>query len=163
MIKHQGGCHCGKVRFTTEYDPLLVGQCNCTRCRRLYGTMSVGAMFGENELEVSGETYEYTFNGGSGMPVHLHSCSTCGTRIYAEPEAFGGMMYVLLGSFDNSLEFVRYRLMFCSLVLLITDIFICTCFVASDEKAGDDGSSRRSRFLGTACLGQAPVEYSLWG
>lgn len=105
MIKHQGGCHCGKVRFTTEYDPLLVGQCNCTRCRRLYGTMSVGAMFGENELEVSGETYEYTFNGGSGMPVHLHSCSTCGTRIYAEPEAFGGMMYVLLGSFDNSLEF----------------------------------------------------------
>jgi len=105
MIKHQGGCHCGKVRFTTEYDPLLVGQCNCTRCRRLYGTMSVGAMFGENELEVSGETYEYTFNGGSGMPVHLHSCSTCGTRIYAEPEAFGGMVYVLLGSFDNSLEF----------------------------------------------------------
>ena len=105
MIKHQGGCHCGQIQFTTEYDPLLVGQCNCTRCRRLYGTMSVGAMFGENELEVSGETYEYTFNGGSGMPVHLHSCSTCGTRIYAEPEAFGGMVYVLLGSFDNSLEF----------------------------------------------------------
>jgi hypothetical protein len=105
MIKHQGGCHCGKVRFTTEYDPLLVGQCNCTRCRRLYGTMSVGAMFGENELEINGETYEYTFNGGSGMPVHLHSCSTCGTRIYAEPESFGGMIYVLLGSFDNSLEF----------------------------------------------------------
>jgi hypothetical protein len=105
MIKHQGGCHCGKVRFTTEYDPLLVGQCNCTRCRRLFGTMAVGAMFGENELEISGETYEYTFNGGSGMPVHLHSCSTCGTRIYSKPEAFGGMISVLLGAFDNSLEF----------------------------------------------------------
>ena len=28
MIKHQGGCHCGQVRFQTEFDPLLVYQCN---------------------------------------------------------------------------------------------------------------------------------------
>ena len=30
MIKHQGGCHCGKVRFTTEYDPMLVSHATVT-------------------------------------------------------------------------------------------------------------------------------------
>ena len=24
MIKHQGGCHCGKVRFQAEADPWMV-------------------------------------------------------------------------------------------------------------------------------------------
>jgi len=41
MIKHQGGCHCGKVRFQTEADPWMVFQCNCMRCRRLLGTVGV--------------------------------------------------------------------------------------------------------------------------
>ena len=51
MIKHQGGCHCGKVRFTTEYDPLMVTQCNCTRCRRLMGALNVIVVFGKEEIE----------------------------------------------------------------------------------------------------------------
>ena len=105
MIRNQGGCHCGKVRFTTEYDPLLVGQCHCARCRRLFGTVAVSAMFGKDEVEITGETVEYTFNGGSGMPVHLHSCPTCSTRVYGEPEAFNGVIGIVLGAFDNSLEF----------------------------------------------------------
>ena len=70
MIKHQGGCHCGNIRFTTEYDPLFRGMCNCSRCRRLFGVLSAGAVFGKEELVVTGQCKEYTCPGGSSMPVH---------------------------------------------------------------------------------------------
>ena len=105
MIKHQGGCHCGKVRFTTEYDPLMVTQCNCTRCRRLMGALNVIVVFGKEEIEFKGETTRYTYKGGSGMPAHLHSCPTCCTHIYVDAEAFDGMRSMILGAFDNPLEF----------------------------------------------------------
>ena len=55
MIKHKGGCHCGEITFSTEYDPMLKGLCNCTRCRKIFGTVNAGVMFGEPEVEVSGE------------------------------------------------------------------------------------------------------------
>ena len=105
MVKHQGGCHCGQIRFTTEYDPIIVAQCNCMRCRKLMGTVNVGAMYGTQEIEVTGTTKEYIFNGGSGMPVHLHFCPECGTRLYGEPEAFEGFILVALGAYDDSLQF----------------------------------------------------------
>ena len=56
MVKHTGGCHCGKFRFTTDYDTLLVIQCNCNRCRRLMGTLNVFAVFGKEEIEFVGKT-----------------------------------------------------------------------------------------------------------
>ena len=103
MIKHQGGCHCGKVRFTTDYDPLLVIQCNCNRCRRLMGTLNVFAVFGKEEIEFAGKTTKYTYKGGSGMDAHVYSCPVCCTRVYGEAEAFDGMRSVVLGAFDDSL------------------------------------------------------------
>ena len=60
MIKHKGGCHCGEITFSTEYDPMLKGLCNCTRCRKIFGTVNAGVMFGEPEVEVSGELKKYT-------------------------------------------------------------------------------------------------------
>ena len=103
MIKHQGGCHCGKVRFTTDYDPLLVIQCNCNRCQRLMGTLNVFAVFGKEEIEFAGKTTKYTYKGGSGMDAHVYSCPVCCTRVYGEAEAFDGMISVVLGAFDDSL------------------------------------------------------------
>ncbi len=105
MIKHQGGCHCGQIRFTTEYDPIMVAQCNCSRCRRLFGAVGVSTIFGSNEVEITGTPKKYTFNGGSSMPVHLYFCSECGTRLYAVPEVMEGFMGVILGAFDDSVQF----------------------------------------------------------
>ena len=105
MIKHQGGCHCGNIRFTTEYDPLFRGMCNCSRCRRLFGVLSAGAVFGKEELVVTGQCKEYTCPGGSGMPVHQFFCSECGTRVYSEAESFEGFKLVVLGVFDDPHQF----------------------------------------------------------
>ena len=105
MIKHQGGCHCGQVRFSTEYDPLLVFQCNCMRCRRMTGMATVAVVYGDQEAEISGTTKEYTTPGGSGMPVHYHFCPDCGSRVYFAAEVLDGFIGFSLGTFDDSLAF----------------------------------------------------------
>ena len=56
MSKHTGGCHCGKVKVKSDLEPMLVGKCNCRRCRKLTGSVAVSAMFGEDEIETQGET-----------------------------------------------------------------------------------------------------------
>ena len=71
MIKHQGGCHCGQVKFRTDYDPLLVTQCHCQRCRSLSGTMTFYTIFGDDEVLFEGKMGQYDFLGGSGMPMRL--------------------------------------------------------------------------------------------
>ena len=63
MSKHTGGCHCGKVSVKSDLEPMLVGKCNCGRCRKLTGSVAVGAMFGEEEIEIQGETSVYQYTG----------------------------------------------------------------------------------------------------
>ena len=80
---------------------MMIFQCNCTRCRRMSGTVSVGAMYANSEVKITGTPKKYTCNGGSGMLVHNHFCPECGARVYTMPEAMG----ITLGAFDDSLQF----------------------------------------------------------
>ena len=105
MIKHQGGCHCGNIRFTTEYDPLLVAQCNCSRCRRIFGVLSCSPLFGETELIVTGSPKVYKCKGGSGMDVWINFCPDCGCRVFSKFEAFEGFMGIPIGAFDDPHQF----------------------------------------------------------
>ena len=104
MSKHTGGCHCGNVSVKSDLEPMLVGKCNCGRCRKLTGVVAVSAMFGEDEIEVQGETSVYQYTGGSGMAVESHFCATCACRIFAKAESFPGMMMIPIGVLDKSLE-----------------------------------------------------------
>ena len=70
MIKHKGGCHCGEITFSTSYDPMLKSLCNCSRCRKIFGTVNAHVIYSESEVEVSGEAKKYTCMGGSGMQPH---------------------------------------------------------------------------------------------
>ena len=46
MTEHNGGCHCGKVKFTAK-DPIISVACNCQRCRKLSGSLHLGVIFSE--------------------------------------------------------------------------------------------------------------------
>lgn len=77
---YQGQCHCGAVRFTARTDFSSLGDCNCSRCRRLGWIMqSVPASdftlhAGEDQLTL------YHFN-TRGID-HLF-CKTCGIESFA--------------------------------------------------------------------------------
>ncbi len=77
---YHGQCHCGAVRFTAHTDLSGLGDCNCSRCRRLGWVMqSVPAAdftlhSGEEQLRL------YQFN--TETIDHLF-CQTCGIEPFA--------------------------------------------------------------------------------
>ena len=64
-MKHTGGCLCGQYKFETELDPMLIIQCNCSKCRKLSGSYQIGCLYSEDEIQESGETEVYEFAGGT--------------------------------------------------------------------------------------------------
>jgi len=85
MIKHTGGCHCGRVRFEV-FAPAecAVTDCNCSMCAKSgYLHLIVGgAQF--NLLQGREFLTEYTFN--TGAAKHLF-CSVCGIKSFYVPRS----------------------------------------------------------------------------
>lgn len=106
MIKHQGGCHCGNIKFSTEYDPMLVMACHCKTCDKMLGVgTGVTAIYGEEEVSFEGELKRYSLRGSSGNQLHYEFCGNCGNNIVTKPDLIAGMMYIHVGSFDNPQAF----------------------------------------------------------
>jgi hypothetical protein len=85
MIKCEGGCHCGQVRFEIELpEAVTVDRCNCSICEKSgYLHLIVPAeqfrlLSGEDEL------VEYRFN--SGIARHLF-CGKCGIKSFYVPRS----------------------------------------------------------------------------
>ena len=78
MIIHQGGCHCGRVRFEVRASATInVSECNCSICSK---SGHLGMIVPQDRFSLkSGEDSltEYTFD--SGVAKHLF-CKHCGTR-----------------------------------------------------------------------------------
>ena len=78
---HNGGCHCGAVRYHVEIDPMAEAiACNCSICGRtgaylqFVTTDKFTVEKGEDNLQ------DYQFNK---KVIHHLFCKTCGVRPYA--------------------------------------------------------------------------------
>ena len=93
MQTYQGQCHCGAVRFTARTDLASMGDCNCSRCRRLGWVMqSVPA----SELTLlSGEDHLTLYHFNSERINHLF-CRTCGIEPFARGSDGKGNELVML-------------------------------------------------------------------
>lgn len=84
-ITHQGGCHCGRVRFEVDAPAeLYIDECNCSMCTRAaYLHLIVTAdrfriVRGQDDLTC------YTFN--TGTAKHLF-CRVCGIKPFYVPRS----------------------------------------------------------------------------
>lgn len=82
---HEGGCHCGAVRFSVEVPPTPeVEDCNCSICRMsgflhlIVPKRAFTLLRGEDALTT------YTFN--TGVAKHLF-CRTCGIKPFYIPRS----------------------------------------------------------------------------
>ncbi len=99
MVKCQGGCHCGAVRFEIETDDeVAVQACNCSICEKLgYLHLIVPAskfklLSGEDALTT------YTFN----TRVAKHTfCNVCGIKSFYVPRSNPDGFSVNLRCLDN--------------------------------------------------------------
>src|SRR5436190_6998474 len=87
-----GGCLCGAVRFTVRGEPVHVGRCHCTDCRKESG--SAFTVYGQWPLEAFEMTGELTTYEGRGF------CGRCGGRLLNPPEPGDELVEIRLGSLD---------------------------------------------------------------
>lgn len=85
MIKHTGGCHCGRVRFEVEApETLTVSDCNCSICSKS-GYLHLIVPKSRFKL-LSGSEALTTYQFNTGTAKHLF-CSTCGIKSFYVPRS----------------------------------------------------------------------------
>lgn len=91
MVTRLGGCRCGKVRYEVRGEPIKVGLCHCTDCRKETG--SAFLYYGDWKTDRFSVTGNFkTYDGRS-------FCPECGTRLF-HLDSEGAE--ICLGSLDDA-------------------------------------------------------------
>ncbi|CAN5167957.1 GFA family protein [soil metagenome] len=98
----QGGCLCGRIRYRITAAPLATMVCHCDHCRKQSGSaFSVNLVVADDAFEVVGQESVFEDVGESGLPVHRHFCSGCGSPIRSLLDAMPGVSAVKAGTLDD--------------------------------------------------------------
>lgn len=94
---HNGGCRCGAVRFEASAEPLTVGYCHCSDCRRATGApVSAFVGFDAAVVTINGPTLRSYENGA----VTRNFCELCGSPIAYVDQRLPGRIWFMLGAMD---------------------------------------------------------------
>ncbi|MBB4001249.1 GFA family protein [Aurantimonas endophytica] len=94
MTVRTGGCNCGAVRLEIRGEPIRVGLCHCTVCRKETGGPYLAfVVFPEAAVTAHGETRSWADDF-----VRRHFCPTCGSRLFSVEG--NGEVEVRLGCLD---------------------------------------------------------------
>jgi hypothetical protein len=85
MVKHTGGCHCGRVRFEVVAPAHLeVSDCDCSICRKS-GYLHLTVPQSRFKL-LSGSEFLTTYQFNTRTAKHLF-CSVCGIKSFYVPRS----------------------------------------------------------------------------
>ena len=85
LVKHSGGCHCGRVRFEVMAPARFeVGDCNCSMCSRT-GFQHLPVPAAQFKL-LSGEDALTNYQFNTRVAKHLF-CRFCGVKSYYVPRS----------------------------------------------------------------------------
>jgi len=102
-MKIEGGCLCGKVRYSAEADPAFVGVCHCKNCQKFSGTAFASVVaLPKPALKFQGELKTFTDRGDSGKAMLRRFCPECGSSVVDEAEAMPNIVMILTGTLDDA-------------------------------------------------------------
>lgn len=97
----QGGCLCGKVRYTGK-DAVMSVLCNCTHCQKISGSaFSTNVLVADANFTLNGATKAYRDKGDSGKSLERHFCPECGSSLFTRAEALPNLTIVKAGTLDD--------------------------------------------------------------
>ncbi len=105
MQKIVGGCLCGSVRYSSNSEPGMVVVCHCVKCQKKTGSaFSIGFSLPSPAINFTGDTLDtYPDNSGSsGCTLNRSFCSRCGSPVAGQGEAYPGLVFINVGTLDNS-------------------------------------------------------------
>ncbi len=101
-MKLQGGCLCGKVRYSAEAEPAFVGVCHCRNCQKSSGTaFGTVVAVAKPALSVEGAVKTFDDRADSGRILHRRFCPECGSSLFDEAEALPGVVMIMAGTLDD--------------------------------------------------------------
>ena len=101
----EGGCLCGKVRYTVAWPPLALVTCSCSNCQKQSGSaLSVVGMSRREDVSVTGTLTTYEDKGDSGKAVYRQFCAQCGSPVLTDtPDAEAqGLIFFKAGTLDHT-------------------------------------------------------------
>ena len=113
-MKIEGGCLCGKVRYSADVEPAFVGVCHCKNCQKATGTaFSTVVAVPTPALTVQGTLKTYEGRGDSGKATYKRFCPDCGSPVIDEAEVLPGISMILAGTLDDTSRFKPAMQIFC--------------------------------------------------
>ena len=102
MPSINGGCLCGKIRYSAEAAPAFVGLCHCHDCQKFTGS-AFATVIGlpKASVTVTGTLKGFTKLGDSGKPIERRFCPDCGASILDECEVMPGIVMIAAGTLDD--------------------------------------------------------------
>jgi hypothetical protein len=99
-MEHEGGCHCGAVRYRVSGKPEHVALCHCSDCRKASGAPMVAwVAFGEVDFAVTSGEAKTRNSSGQAMRSF---CGECGTPLwFCNAEVLPGIVDVQLATLDD--------------------------------------------------------------
>jgi hypothetical protein len=102
MAKFEGGCSCGKVRYTAEAEPIFAGVCHCTACQKTTGTsFSAVVAIPAPALTLTGDVKVYDSKGDTGKGTHSTFCPNCGSPVIGTADIMQGVVMIRAGTLDD--------------------------------------------------------------
>ncbi len=102
-MKIDGGCLCGKVRYSADAEPTFVGVCHCKNCQKGTGTaFAVVVGLQKPALSVQGPLTTFIGQGNSGKATYRRFCPECGSPLIDEAEALPAVAMILAGTLDDA-------------------------------------------------------------
>jgi len=102
-MKIEGGCLCGKVRYSADSEPAFVGVCHCRNCQKGTGTaFAVVVALPKPALTVHGSLKTFNDRGDSGKALYRRFCPDCGSSVIDEAEAMPNMAMIMAGTLDDA-------------------------------------------------------------
>ena len=102
-MKIEGGCLCGKVRYSAEAEPAFVGVCHCKNCQKETGTaFAIVVAIPKPALNVQGTLKTFDDRADSGRILRRRFCPECGSSLFDETEAMSNIVMVMAGTLDDA-------------------------------------------------------------
>ena len=100
---HQtGGCQCGALRYTLASAPLVIYCCHCTECQKQSSSaFGISVRVDARTVTLAGKTSVFTRQSVSDT-MECHFCGTCGSRLFHRRPAYGHLMNIKGGTFDDT-------------------------------------------------------------
>jgi hypothetical protein len=101
-MKIEGGCLCGKVRYSADAEPIFTGVCHCTNCQKGTGTaFNVVVALPKPALSINGTLKSFEGHGDSGKATYRRFCPECGSGLIDEAEVMPDVVMIMAGTLDD--------------------------------------------------------------